>query len=289
MTDVDPSARPLRPVRLPGGRTALVDDTGSIDGAGRHLPALVWHHGSPHTGALYEPLLGIARARGLRMIAVARPGYGGSAPWPGRSVADAAREVLDVARLLGIERMLALGASGGGSHALATAALAPDRVAGVAVAASPAPFTDTPAWWGGMADDAGLRAAARGRAARLAFAEVAEFDPASFVDTDHAALSGEWAGLGRDAGERAPAFGDIGLVDDDRAFVTAWGVELGAVAAPSILLQGRRDRVIPPAHADLLAAALPRAEVRFDDTAGHVAVLAGLSAAIDDLLARMDG
>ncbi|MFW8745881.1 alpha/beta fold hydrolase, partial [Mesorhizobium japonicum] len=128
-----------------------------------------------------------------------------------------------------------------------------------------------------LADDTGLRAATRGRDARLAAAEGAEFDPASFVDTDYAALSAEWAELGRDAGELAPAFGDVGLVDDDRAFVTGWGVELAAVAAPVVLLQGRRDRVIPPAHAELLAAALPRAEVRFDDTAGHVAVLAGLS------------
>jgi pimeloyl-ACP methyl ester carboxylesterase len=281
-----PATRPLRAVPLPGGRTALVDDSGP---APRDDVTLVWHHGSPHTGALYEPLLAIARDRGLRMIAVARPGYGGRAAWPGRTVADAARETLDVAIALGLGRLLPLGASGGGPHALAAAALAPDRVAGVVVEASPAPFADIPAWWDGMVAPGGLRAATRGRAARLAYAETDEFDPSSFVDTDYAALEHEWSELGRDAGERSASFGPDGLVDDDRAFVTAWGVELAAIAAPVVLLQGRRDRVIPPAHAELIAAAVPRAELRWADDAGHVAALAGLPAAIDAVLARMDG
>jgi pimeloyl-ACP methyl ester carboxylesterase len=286
VTDDGDATRPLRAVPLASGRTALVDDGGP---ASRDDVTLVWHHGSPHTGALYEPLLGIARERGLRIIAVARPGYGGRAAWPGRSVADAARETLEVAGALGLGRLVQLGASGGGPHALAAAALAPDRVAGVVVEASPAPFADIPAWWHGMAAPGGLRAATHGREARLAYAATDEFDPASFVDTDYAALDGAWAALGRDAGVRSAAFGPDGLVDDDRAFVTDWGVELGTIDAPVILLQGRRDRVIPPAHAELIAAVVPGAEVRWDDDAGHVAALAGLPAAIDAVLARMDG
>lgn len=279
--------RPLRRVAVPGARTVLVDDTGPVaTGSRAGDPVLVWHHESPHTGALYEPLLTIARDRGLRMIALTRPGYGGADPLPGRRVADAARDAIAVADALGVDRMLQLGGSGGGPHALAVAALAPERVAGAAVVACVAPFEDTPAWWDGMADDAGLRAAVRGRAARLAHAEVEEFDPGSFVDTDWAALAGEWAGLGEDSGERAPAFGPVGLVDDDVAFVQPWGVGVEKVAAPVVLVQGRRDRVIPPAHAELLARRLPHAEVRWIDDAGHVAALAGLASALDLLLAR---
>ena len=286
MTD-DDAARPLTALDLGDGRAILVDDAGPAE---RDEPVLFWHHESPHTGALYEPLLGIARERGLRIVTVARPGYGGSAPRPGRTVADAASDALRAADLLGLGRLLVLGGSGGGAHALAMTALAGrDRVVGVVAQAAPAPFEDTPAWWDGMADDGGLRAAIRGREARLAHAETAEFDPASFVDTDYAALAGEWTELGRDAGVRAPAFGPAGLVDDDIAFTRPWGVDLAGIAAPVLLLQGRRDRVIPPAHARLLAAAIPHAEIRMDDTAGHIAALAGLPAAVDNLLARMGG
>jgi pimeloyl-ACP methyl ester carboxylesterase len=274
-------ARPLRRVELAGNRTVLVDDSGPATASG---PTLLWHHGSPHTGALYEPLLSIARDRGLRMISVTRPGYGGADPLPGRRVVDAARDALEVADILGVERMLQLGASGGGPHALAVAALAADRVDGVAVVACLAPFDDSPAWWDGMADDGGPRSATRGRDARLAHAEVDEFEPTSFVDTDYAALAGEWAALGEDAGVRSPAFGPVGLADDDVAFVTPWGVELGDVAAPVVLIQGRRDRVVPPAQAELLAAGLPHAEIRWVDDAGHVAALGALPAAIDHLL-----
>jgi pimeloyl-ACP methyl ester carboxylesterase len=224
------------------------------------------------------------------MVAVARPGYGGSAPRPGRTVADSARDALQAADALGLGRLIVLGASGGGPHALAMAALADEgRIAGVVVQASPAPFEDTPAWWDGMADGGGLRAATRGREARLAHAHVAEFEPSSFVDTDWAALEAEWAGLGQDAGVRAPAFGPTGQVDDDVAFTRPWGVGIAGIAAPVLLIQGRRDRVIPPAHAELLAAAIPHGELRWDETAGHVAALAGLRSAIDELLARMGG
>jgi pimeloyl-ACP methyl ester carboxylesterase len=276
------SARPLRRVELAGGRDVLVDDSGAATTDG---PVLVWHHGSPHTGALFEPLLRIARERGLRMIALARPGYGGLPATPGRTVADSARDAIEVADLLGIDRTLQLGASGGGPHALAVAALDPGRVAGVVVEASVAPFEDTPAWWDGMADDAALRAARRGRAARRAHADVEEFDPSVFVDTDWAALEGEWAALGEDAG-RAAAFGPDGLVDDDTAFANPWGADLAAITVPVILIHGRRDRMVPPAHAELLARAVPHAELRWHDTDGHIAALAELPGAIDELLAR---
>jgi pimeloyl-ACP methyl ester carboxylesterase len=273
--------RPLRRIPVRDAREVLVDDTGARDGG---MPPLVWLHGSPHSGVLYEPLLSIAAERGLRLLTVARPGYGGSDPLPGRTVADSARDVLDVAEALGIDRFLIAGASGGGPHALAAAALAPDRIVGVAVVASPAPFEDAPRWWDGMAADGGLRAATRGRDARLAFAEHDEFDPSSFVDTDYAALEGEWAALGHDAGVASAPFGPVGLVDDDVAFVTPWGVALADIHAPVVLVQGRRDRVIPPAHAELIAAAVPRAELRVLDDAGHVAALAGFPAALDTLL-----
>jgi pimeloyl-ACP methyl ester carboxylesterase len=96
-------------VRLRDGRTLRAHDSGSADGI-----TIVWHHGSPQTGALLEPLLSAAAARDLRLVGYARPSYGGSSPKPGRDVASAAADVAQVADVLGVDRFAVMGASGGG-------------------------------------------------------------------------------------------------------------------------------------------------------------------------------
>ena len=277
------TARNLRMLTLGDGREVDVDDTGSPDAA---APVVVWHRGSPHTGALFEPLLGLARDAGARMLTVTRPAYGRSTPLPGRTVAMAAADVLEVADQLGIDRFAAMSDSGGGPHALATAALAPGRIGAVAVFASPAPFIDEPVWWDGMADGGGLRAALDGRGARLRYAETAEWNPEIFVDTDYAALDGDWAGLGQDAGSSGAA-GVVGLADDDLAFVRPWGVDLADVRVPVLVVHGRRDRVIPPAHAELLADEVPDAKLQWEADAGHVAVLAAVPDALAWVVERL--
>ena len=113
-----------RDIAVAGGRTVRAYDTG--DGAGDAL-TVVWHHGSPQTGAPLEPLVTAAARRGIRLVTYARPSYGGSTPAPGRDVAAAAGDVARVADALGIERFATMGASGGGPHALACAALLGDR------------------------------------------------------------------------------------------------------------------------------------------------------------------
>lgn len=269
---------------LADGRTLRVHDSG---GAATGL-TVFWHHGSPQTGALLEPLLAAAERRGTRLVSCARPSYGGSSPRPGRDVASVAADVAAAADALGIARFATLGASGGGPHALACAALLPVRVAAVATLAGVAPF-NAPGldWFAGMAPAgaAALRAAQPGRKARLAFEATAEFDPAVFTARDWAALEHDWAALGADA-EAAARAGPDGLVDDDVAFVSPWGFPLAAVAAPVLVVQGDEDRVVPEAHGRWLAARLPRAEFRPRPGDGHVSVLAAVPDALDWLLAH---
>ena len=104
---------------------------------------------------------------------------------------------------LGIGRFLDRGASGGGPHALACAALLPDRVIGVATFASPAPDAPDIDWLAGMQAPGALTAAREGRAARARFAETDAFDEAIFTAADWAALAGDWGAVGRDAGAAA--------------------------------------------------------------------------------------
>ncbi|OZM78504.1 alpha/beta fold hydrolase [Pseudonocardia sp. MH-G8] len=269
-----------REVRLRDGRTLRVHDTG-----GDGVLTVVWHHGSPQTGALLPPLVEMAAERDVRLVSYGRPAYGGSSPLPGRDVASAGHDVAQLADALGVDRFAVMGASGGGPHALACAAVAPQRVTGVVCLAGIAPFTGEEAWFAGMASDGGLRAATAGRAARARYAEREEFDPASFTAADRAALEGTWASLGEDA-QRAGAAGPEGLIDDDLAFVAPWGVDLAAITAPVLLVQGGQDRVVPPAHADLLARGLARSQLWLRPDDGHVSVLDACPAALDRLVAQ---
>jgi pimeloyl-ACP methyl ester carboxylesterase len=267
----------MRDLRLADGRDLRIHDTG--DGG----TTIVWHHGTPQTGALYEPLLGLARERGVRLVSYARPGYGGSTPLPGRSVGSAAADVVHLADVLCLDRFAVMGSSSGGSHALACAALLPGRVTGVACFAAIAPFTGAESWFAGMADDSALRAALAGRAARMRHAEQSEFDPAVFTATDVAALAGAWEAMGADAGAALLA-GPDGQVDDDVALVSPWGADLAVVEAPVLLVQGEQDRIAPRSHAEQLARGLPQSELWFRPDDGHISVLDACADAVDWLV-----
>lgn len=268
-------------LRLPDGRTL---SHSRVDGE-TDRPVVIWHNGSPHTGRLLAPVVDAAAAAGFRSITYARPAYGGSSPQPGRSVAGAAADVAAIADALHVDRFVVAGASGGGPHALACAALLGDRVMAVATFASPAPFTGDDSWFAGMAAPGALRSALDGRAARARFAETDAFDPSQFVASDWAALQGAWGPLGQDAGA-ADAAGPDGLIDDDVAFVTPWGSDLIDIRVPVLIVQGEDDRVIPASHGRALAAAIPGAELWLRPGAGHVAILETLPDALAWLRAR---
>jgi pimeloyl-ACP methyl ester carboxylesterase len=250
---------------------------------GRTTLTLLWQHGSPQTGAPLAPVLEAAAGRGIRVFSYARPSYGGSSPNPGRDVGSAAADTTAVADALGVDRFVAMGASGGGPHALAAAAMLPGRVVGAATLAGVAPFSTDFDWFDGMASPDGIRSAFDGRAARATFEQTAEFDPAQFVTADYAALDGPWSALGQDVA-RSAAFGHDGLIDDDVAFTSPWGFALEDVIAPVLVVQGAIDRVVPLGHGTWVASRLPRAELWLRPDDGHVSVLAAVPAAMDWLL-----
>lgn len=267
---------------LDDGRVLRAHDTGSKSGAA----TILWHHGSPQTGALLPPVVAAAAAVGARLVSYGRPGYGGSTAAPGRDVAAAARDVAAVLDALGVRECAMLGASGGGPHALAGAALLPDRVRATVCLAGLAPPGVDIDWFAGMHSETALRVAGTGRAARAALAEVEEFDPACFTDEDWALLEGPWACLGEDS-NLASADGPGGLVDDDVAFARPWGFDPVTVRTPVLLVHGTQDRVVPVSHSRWLARTLPAAELWERPRDGHVSVLGALPAATAWAVARL--
>ena len=136
-------------VPAPGGRVLAVEEAGDPGGL-----AVLVHNGTPNSRHLYGPHVADATARGLRLISYDRPGYGGSSPQPGRTVADCAADVRAICDGLGITRLVSWGVSGGGPHLLATAALLPGLVVAAASLASPAPFiAEGLDWFAGMGQE----------------------------------------------------------------------------------------------------------------------------------------
>ncbi len=267
-------------LELGDGRTLHVYDTGPGDAGGRL--AVFWHHGTPNIGTPPEPLFPASDRLGIRWVSYDRPGYGGSSPNPGRGVASAAADVSSIADALGIDQFAVMGHSGGGPHALACAALLPERLSGVVSVAGMAPFdADGLDWFAGMCDSgkASLRAAANGRAAKERYESEAEYDPQMFTPADHAALEGEWSwfiSVVSPAMENGPG----GLIDDDLAYVAPWRFDPAQVAAPVLFLHGEQDRIAPSSHSEWLARRCPSAELRLCQDDGHISVLSSGAAAL---------
>ena len=270
-TRVQTISDPGQDVRLDDGRVLRAHDSAALGVSGDFT--VIWLHGTPQTGALLAPLLQMANERGIRVISYGRPGYGGSTPLPERTVASAANDVRQLADALGVERFAVIGASGGGPHALACAALLPERVIGVVCFASPAPYpADGIDWFAGMLEDGALRSALKGWAARERFEETATFNPEIFNARDHATLADSWAAMGEDAG-RAYSEGPDGAIADDLAFVAPWGFAVEQIAAPVLIVHGGDDRVIPLSHGEWLVDHLPHAELWLRPRDGHIAIL----------------
>jgi pimeloyl-ACP methyl ester carboxylesterase len=271
----------MRSVPAPEGRTLAVREAGDPGG----LPVLVLH-GTPGSSILSQSHVRDAEQRGIRLVSYARPGYEGSSRNAGRSVADGAEDVAAVCDTLGIESCCVWGFSGGGPHALAAAALLPDRVAAVAALVSVAPFdADGLDFFAGMgeANVRDFRIAVAGGEPHVAGlasqrAELLAAGPEELVamwETLLGPADREVATAGLAAAVLARLCAGIepgidGWVDDERAFTRPWGFELEAIRVPVLLWQGEQDRMVPPAHGRWLAERIPGVEARFTADDGHL-------------------
>jgi pimeloyl-ACP methyl ester carboxylesterase len=283
-------------IRLADGRTLHAYDTradgigGSPETSGAPV-AVFWLHGSPNIGSPPEPLFAAAEANGLRWVSYDRPGYGGSSPHDGRTVLSAVADVAAIADALAIGRFAVLGHSGGGPYALACAALLPERVIAAVSVSAPAPFdADGLDWFAGWSTGitAENRAAAGGRAALEAHWAGAEPENmgAFFTEADMTALVGNWSWLAGVAGQ-AIEQGNEGYLEDTLAGVQPWGFRPDAIRVPVLIMHGAKDKMVPSAHGEWLAARCPAAELRIVPDAGHITVLDSAPEALTWLAARV--
>jgi pimeloyl-ACP methyl ester carboxylesterase len=124
-----------RSVPVGGGRELCLEIAGDPDGK-----PILFQPGEPMSRRLYGGWIADAEEKGIRLIGIDRPGYGGSTAQPGYTVASHAADVRVVAGALGYDRIGIWGISGGGPYALGCAALLPDMAVAVAAVASLAPY-----------------------------------------------------------------------------------------------------------------------------------------------------
>jgi pimeloyl-ACP methyl ester carboxylesterase len=288
-----------RALDLADGRRLEVAETGPADG-----PVLLFHHGTPGSVHQRRFFARAVHARGWRLVTYSRAGYGASSRLPGRTVADVVPDMQAVLDAVGVERAMVAGASGGGPHALACAALMPERTSAALTIAGVGAYGLDLDFLAGMGQDnvdefsaalAGeqpLRDYLEAQAADLRHADAEQLIAALdslLPDVDRAVLTGE---LGEDtlAGLQRGIVGGVdGWIDDDLAFTRPWGFELEAIEVPVSIWQGDADLMVPFAHGQWLAGRVPGARTHLEAGQGHLSITVGAVERMLDELAALTG
>jgi len=294
--DRTPAPRVEGSVWLSRGRAIGFAEYGSPIGA-----PVLWFHGTPG-GRHQVPLAARSAAadRGVRLIALERPGVGFSTSHVYPSILGWAVDVEEVADRLGLERFGLIGLSGGGPYVLACAHRLANRVVAGAVMGGVAPSC------GKEAPPGGLVAVALSLSSLL---EVVK-EPLGHL------LWGVCRGLIPLASPASDAFlylmpeGDQEvfrrpevkwmLIDDlVRAsrrqlhapvydivqFTRPWGFSLREIRVPIRFWHGNADNIVPLAHAEHMAALIPDSDLRVRPREGHIGTLDAAREILEAILA----
>lgn len=266
-------------VRVADGRSVAVDRLG-----GGAVPVFLLH-GTPGSRSGPVPRASVLYRLGVELVSYDRPGYGQSSRAKGRSVADAASDVRDIADELGLDQFCVVGRSGGGPHALACAALLPDRVLSAAILVSLAPMDAQGLnWYEGMTqsnvDDYGEISSASVTEDLAMRAERIRADPENMIEFLLPELTGPDRRIVDDVAIRwqlidtyaeACRNGAYGWIDDVLAFRRSWEFDLSDIKVPVLFWHGTEDVFSPVAHTQWLARQMPNAtvEVHVQQGAAH--------------------
>lgn len=270
-------------LRLPNNRQLSYATYGSEDGT----PVLYFHGfpGSRVEAALIDEQ---AKAAGVRLISIDRPGYGQSTPLPGRSLLDWCEDIRAFADQLELDSFSILGVSGGGPYACACGWKLGERVRKIAIVAG----------MGDLQHDT-ARSAMHAIARRLLGAAARHpegtrkyfgwfcrfglkiFPPLILVAlapfrhrSDQLALQDKRLRkvFGRSF---AVAFAQqgAGVVDDLLNYARPWGFDVREIAASIALWHGTCDRTVPVEFAREMGSALPHAELHVLEDEGHFSIV----------------
>ncbi|KAK6430165.1 hypothetical protein LTR95_013686 [Oleoguttula sp. CCFEE 5521] len=236
---------------------------------------LIWLHGTPGSRLAVPPSLNeLCNTKGLKIIAISRPGYGDSSRHEGRVVVDTVADVTALNEHLGIKDCVVAGWSGGGPHVLACAA----RLKGVKAAlcvAGCAPYgKDDLDFLAGQGQD-NIDEFNATLAGAPALRKLLDSQRPGLLAADAAGLVQEMATILPEVDKKAllsnAALGQgvvegiheglkhstDGWFDDDMELMKPWGFEVEEVKVPTAVWQGSEDQMVPFAHGEWIVKHLP--------------------------------
>ncbi len=290
--------RTSRVLRLKDGRRIGFAEFGDPQGA-----PVIAIHGTPGSRFMFALTDKAARARRLRVIAPERPGYGLSDFRRKDALAHAAEDMKAFADALGLNRFAVIGVSGGGPHAIATAASMPDRTALLALVSPVGPIAEC---------HARIRLS---KLHRLIFTRLGRSDPACAAFFWSLRNLVRWApGVAyRALMQRVPRSDRVVLARDEvranlqaalreglrsgidgarqdlRLFCAPWGLPLQETDVPAIVWQGSDDAIVPPGGAYHLAETLPNCRLDVIQGGGHYWVFGQFERVLDAVQAALRG
>ncbi|MGA7835077.1 MAG: alpha/beta hydrolase [Acidimicrobiales bacterium] len=269
-------------IELPDGRALEVAAVGSPLGT-----TVFFHHGTPGATRSLRSWQSLLDYGDFYLVTASRPGYGRSSRYAGHDVSSAVDDATAALTHFGRARYVALGWSGGGPRALASAALDPACLGAVALA-SVAPADADFDWTEGMGPEnvEEFRLARRGGPEYESLMESAGEAIATttvdnlydlfgglFCDADREALSDDTE---RRAVAESFAYacgaGWHGYYDDNVAIMGPWGFDVTDIERPVHLFYGDDDLCVPPAHGAWLSSHVPGAVTHRHKDEGHVSI-----------------
>lgn len=250
---------------------------------------VVYLHGTPGSRMGPFPREQVLYHLGVRLISFDRPGYGGSDRLASRRVADVVPDVQAIVDKLGVQQFAVLGRSGGAPHALACAALLPERVSRAGALVSIAPRSAQGLdWFAGMSKSnvheftIAARAPDSLREELAAVAAKIKADPLNHAPVFGTELPESDQRVMADVGIRtllADNFREAlrdsaaGWIDDSLAFCSPWGFEPADIQIPVLLWHGEQDVFSPAAHTRWLAREIRNSELQVLPDIAHFGAL----------------
>lgn len=277
-------------LRLPDGRVVAYTDCGTPAG-----PVVMYFHGAPTSRLDLVALDDALAALGVRVVSPDRPGYGGSAPQPGRGWNDWPLDVAALADHLGVERFAVIGLSSGGPYSVACAALLPGRVAAAAVVAGVTDMAWPGAWLDYEENEATImRLGDEGAALAWCeehygpdgsrfFEHTGEMAPADLaLLSDEAMATSLFATMGESFRQ-----GVGGFAQDITVQGRPWSFDPGTITAPTTVVHGETDTLVPLAHGRHTAELIPGATFVSLPDHGHLSTLTEIPQLCADLVASL--
>lgn len=264
---------------------------------------VMYSHGWPSSRLQARLTHHLARERGLRIIAMDRPGMGQSDFVPGRQLSDWPDLMERFADAHGIGRFSQLGVSGGGPYVLACAAKIPHRLARSVVLAGAVPMGNPDFRPQGLHPAYRLLIPLRNRLPWAAFtglfrlAEMAtRLDPArppmewllhTLASEDRRVLVENpdvWEVIGESFREGVHRGGGRAAMADADIFFQPLGFDLKAISHPIRYWHGAEDKNIPLGMVREFVEKIPTARLDVAEALGHFSmVILGATAAMDHL------